>query len=739
MAFKRISLKSKLVMMLLGVSLCSILIVGYQGLRNGKEALTTRIYDQLTSVRESKRSQIQSLFADLNGQVKSLAVDHTIIRAMRDFNSAYKRLENTTLNNEEMDELSAYYQNEFIPRLEKNIKGKPLLENYLPSSPAAQYLQYHYTAHNKAKVGEKNQLDNAGDKSYYSGIHAYNHPVLNEIVKNFDYYDLFLIDIETGNIVYSVYKETDFATSLKNDVYRSSNLGKLYQQIQNTQDYGNVQQVDYDFYRASYGAPAFFVGTTIFDEDKKPIGIVAIQLSNEKASNIMTGNKGWKKQGLGDTGESYLVGADYLMRTDTRLLSSDKKFKKGQCYATQAIGNLVVGGATAQRICDLNTSVLLQKIDNTIISKALSGQTGTEEIRSYSGKDALAAYAPLQVGNVKFAIVSQIDLEEANQPIALFQKELGISAVIQASVITFLAMTLAYFFTKPFGILMHGARKLSEGDADIHIELDSKDEFGELARVMNDAGQLIQDQQQKIERKERENKTLLLNILPEKIAKQLEHGKTQISEKVSNVSVVYTTLKGFSENIEEMNPEHAITLLNELMETFDTTAEKYDVEKVKTIGDSYLGASGLNISRLDHANRCVQFGLELLTLISSFNQRHNTHFSLRIGVHSGGVLAGVVGKRHFAYDLWGETVNIAGRIRFEAPPNSLIITDEVYSRLTDHSLFQHKQTITTQGMGELDIWVYSSTSLSENPSTKSEINENRIKNTHNKSAHVHLA
>lgn len=156
MAFKQISLKSKLVIMLLSISLCSILIVGYQGLRNGKEALTARLYDQLTSVRESKRSQIQALFSDLNSQVKSLAVDHTIIRAMRDFNSAYKRLDKKTLNNDQMHTLKTYYQDEFIPRLKKSIHGKPLLENYFPSSPAAQYLQYHYIANNDADIGEKN-------------------------------------------------------------------------------------------------------------------------------------------------------------------------------------------------------------------------------------------------------------------------------------------------------------------------------------------------------------------------------------------------------------------------------------------------------------------------------------------------------------------------------------------------------------------------------------------------------
>ncbi len=710
MTLKHLSLKSKLVIMLLGIALCSILIVGFQGLNNGKKALTARIYDQLTSVRESKRAQVESWFNELTGQVKSLAVDHTITRAMRDFKSAYSRLEHSTLDNDQIDRLKTFYQTSFIPQLEKNIHGNPQLEYYFPTAPATQYLQYHYLVHNPKKLKNKALLNDAGDKSYYSGIHAYNHPVLHEFLTNYGYYDLFLIDIETGNIVYSVSKETDFATSLLTDVYRSSNLGRLYQKIRNAPDQGVIHVVDYDFYRASYGQPAFFLGTTIVDEEKTPIGILAIQVSNQEVSSVMTGNKGWKSQGLGDTGESYIVGTDHLMRSDARLLfeTETTSAEKHSCYAVKkTAGGLQVGGPSAQKICDLKTSVLLQQVETPVVDKALNGQKGTEKIISYSGKKALAAYSPLQLGDLKFAIISQIDLDEANKPIHAFQKELGISTVILASIITFLAMLLAHFFTKPIAILMQGVRKLSRGNADIHIKLNREDEYGELARVMNNTGKLIRQQQKEIKRKELENKTLLLNILPEKVAQQLEHGETKISEKVSNVSVVYTTLRGFSENLDTMKPEQAITLLNDLIEAFDIAAEKYDIEKVKTIGDSYLAACGLNVSRLDHANRCVQFGQELLDIVQTFNHRQGTRLALRVGIHSGSVLAGVVGKRNFAYDLWGETVNIAGRIRFEAPLDSLVVTEEVYTRLADKSIFDNQKTLATQGMGELEIWVYS--------------------------------
>lgn len=701
MALKHISLKSKLIFMLLSIALSCILIVGYQGLSNGKAALTDRIYSQLTSVRESKRSQITDWFKEMQNHVKALAIDHTVVRAMREFSSSYNRLENNILDDNELNSLKDFYSSTYLPNLQKSLRGKPSLEQYLPSSNASQYLQYQYISSNNHAPGEKHQLDSSEDRTYYSGVHDYYHPVFRSFTKNYDFYDLFLIDLETGNIVYSVAKEPDYATSLKTGPYRTSNVGDLYREVYDTQDLGDVRMTDFDFYRPSNGRPATFMGTTIFDESNNAIGILAIQLPVERLNKVMTGNEGWQYQGLGETGEAFLVGEDYLMRSDVRQL-----FASDTCYATALAENSLMDETTASKICQLNTSILLQKVDNEAITQALNGESGTQIVTSYSGEETLVAYAPLIINGLKWAINAQINLDEANVPIISFQKELGISTVIIASIVTFLAMTLAYFFTRPISELMQGVRKLSRGDTDVHIELNRNDEYGELAKTFNHTAHLINKQQQQIQQSESEKHRLLLNIMPEKAARQFEHKQQEFAERFNNVSVLYTSLRGFSAYADKLAPQEAIEQLNNLLDSFDNAAEQQGVERVKTVGDSYVAASGLNVSRLDHANRCVNLAMKLIEQVAQFNREHHTELSIRIGIHSGPVVAGVIGRDKFAYDLWGEAIQIASRIRFEGASNSVIISAQTYERLTTPELFSHSTEITTQTTGELTIWVY---------------------------------
>jgi hypothetical protein len=165
-------------MMLLSVALLSTLIVGIQGLYYGKVALTERVYEHLTSVRESKEQQIQAYFRNLGGHIEALALDHMTVGAMREFASSYQRLDEAFLDDEQIVGLESYYQDTFLPKLGENINGEPLLKRYLPRQAAARYLQYHYISANPQPLGQKNQLAMADDQSYYSAVHEHYHPAL---------------------------------------------------------------------------------------------------------------------------------------------------------------------------------------------------------------------------------------------------------------------------------------------------------------------------------------------------------------------------------------------------------------------------------------------------------------------------------------------------------------------------------------------------------------------------------
>lgn len=725
MQLPSLSIKSKLVIMLLSVSLLSILVVGIQGLRNGKNAITERINSQLTSVRETKKNQIESLFVDVRNTINALSVDHTAVGAMREFAAAYKRLDTAVIDDSQLDRLKKFYTDEYLAELAKNIDGEPTVEQYLPSENQAQYLQTHYISDNPEKRGEKYKLNMAKDQSYYSGVHDYYHPVFSNLIQTHGFYDLFLIDIETGSVVYSVGKEADYATSLKNGPYRTSNLARLYQRIKESQDLGNTQVEDFDFYRPSYNSPAAFAGTTIFNAENKPEGILVVQLAVDEINEVMTGNRQWKAQGMGETGEVFLVGKnstfgggarELTMRSDSRFLLQ-KQGADTACYRkVQAVDGHI--DPVAEKICRLGTSVLYQEIDNAAVVSAQGGDAGTAVVNSYHGNEVLTAFTKLDIPGLDWLIMAEISTDEADKPVRSFQRQLAISAVILSSLITFLAMWFAQMITNPLSKILEGVRKLGNNQTNVKVDVSRNDEFGELATTFNRTVDLIHKQNTTIDEKSKENRALLENILPSAIANRVLKGEQHIADRVSNVTILFTSMSGFNEFAEHLDPDVVVKKLNQLVNEFDHAAHKLGVEKIKTIGDSYMAASGLTIPRLDHAKRSIEFAREMLEIAERFNKRNDAKLGLRIGLHCGPVIAGVVGERKFVYDVWGDTVNIASRIRFEAVRNSLMVTNEVYQRLEIKDGFVEQHSVLTKGMGDLKTWQWEPSWATEDADTE---------------------
>lgn len=242
-----------------------------------------------------------------------------VVEAMEEFNKAFKELDSKSIPSDWELATEKFYKTDFLPKLSQNISGEPDYTTYQPISKSARYLQYHYITKNSYPVGKKDQLLDAKDKSNYSKIHAKYHEIFQNIVKKFGYYDFFLIDIKTRDVVYTVYKETDFGANLKQGVYGESNLADVVEAVQKNPDRRTVQIVDFKPYRPSYMAPAAFIAAPIYNGSKL-VGVLAIQLPVDEINNVMTGNKNWKRDGLGETGETYMVGADLFMRSASRFL-----------------------------------------------------------------------------------------------------------------------------------------------------------------------------------------------------------------------------------------------------------------------------------------------------------------------------------------------------------------------------------------------------------------------------------
>lgn len=215
-------------------------------------------------------------------------------------------------------------------------------------------------------------------------------------------------------------------------------------------------------------------------------------------------------------------------------------------------------------------------------------------------------------------------------------------------------------------------------------------------RVQAEAALRIQQEQ---------TEQLLLNILPEPIANRLKIQPGNIAEHFTEVSVLFADIVGFTEISSQLSAIQLVELLNQIFSSFDRLCDRYQLEKIKTIGDAYMVVSGLPQRRSDHAEAIANMALDMLTEISRFNQVNHLDFNIRIGIHSGSVVAGVIGIKKFTYDLWGDTVNIASRMESHGIVGKIQVSEDTYNLIRDRFVMEKRGVIQVKGKGLMTTYI----------------------------------
>jgi adenylate cyclase len=207
-----------------------------------------------------------------------------------------------------------------------------------------------------------------------------------------------------------------------------------------------------------------------------------------------------------------------------------------------------------------------------------------------------------------------------------------------------------------------------------------------------------------LQAEQKKSEQLLLSILPKPIAARMKKGETNIADSHPDVTVLVADLVGFTMLSAHINPEQVVQLLNEIFSAFDLLVEKHGLEKIKTVGDAYMVAGGISFPRPDHAGATADLALNLQAQIQRLNQEYGTSVRLRIGVCTGPVIAGVIGRGRFAYDLWGETVNLACRLESTGEPGKIQVAESTYERLKDKYQFEPKHRVDVIGHDPLSAY-----------------------------------
>jgi class 3 adenylate cyclase len=331
---------------------------------------------------------------------------------------------------------------------------------------------------------------------------------------------------------------------------------------------------------------------------------------------------------------------------------------------------------------------------------AAQGREGVTETR-----ERLISYGPLAIPGLDWRLVTEIDEAEAMQPEAELGRRLLLWGLVLMVLIASSALWLAGRLVRPLGVLFRAARRVASGHYRTQVPILTHDEMGLLAAQFNSLATSIERQSAEIQEKNRENESLLLNILPGPIAERLKEGEQRIVDSFPCVTVLFADIVGFTVLSGRESPGEVVAMLNDLFSHFDALAAEHGVEKIKTIGDAYMAVAGLPVSCDDHARRMVEMARGMLLEIRRHSQETGMPLSIRIGINSGPVVAGVIGRSKFIYDLWGDTVNVASRMESHGVPDRVQVTQPVYEALRAEYEFECRGEIEVKGKGKTQAWL----------------------------------
>jgi len=690
--FQNFGVQSKLISLVLGASLVSLLLTGLLSFGVARNLLAEEGYERLTAIRYAQAVAIKETVEQLSDHVMTLSETSMTIDATKRFSEGFNQLQGLNANQEKA--LKTYYETIFIPKLKQKTEGEPAAATYYPENPKERYLKYFYLAEGPAATSTPGNEKDSG--SWGQTFKEYDQRFA-RLAKLFDYEDIMIADIKSGNIVYSVTKQDDLGTNLLSGPYAESQAAKVFRAVKQSKDPFFLTFSDFEQYKPSYGQTTMFVGTTVFDGDDL-VGALIFQINTGRLDRLMTANRQWKEVGMGESGETYLVGEDSTFRTSPRpFLENPEQYLK----LAERQG---VSAEKINLIKKTGTPVLVQPVKTESARNALAGKTGKASYTDYSGVPVVASYQPIRFGPFDWGLVAKIRRDELFSGIRRLARNLLLLAAVLIPALTFLTLWLSRQFVRPIRRLLDATEKISNGDYSIHIPVAADDEFGDLATAFNTMSDTLAEREQALKEQAEENDRLLRSILPSSAAARMKQGAAAIAETHPSVSVVYAEIEGWNDIAQKLTVEESITQLGELTSALDDCAAQFDVDKLQDVGSTYLAVSGLSRPRIDHEKRAVDCALAMLQLMLRFNATYKVHLTLDIGVHAGPLTTGVLSGERLSFDIWGQTINIARGVHESPKRNVIQVTAPIVEALAGLYRFEPLPAVPVKGHGEVAIW-----------------------------------
>lgn len=566
MRIKDLKIKSKLISAFLILSLLPLIVLTIISIINVRKELEYEAFTKLNAIQKVKKNQISDYFDEIKSQMRTFSNDEMIRNAAIEFTRAFFNIEAEI--GEEFESSWQTYENRLRNRYTYQVDNTPGsspsdIEKWYPENKFSQILQFLYISENTHKIGEKEKLMSANDNSSYSRLHQLYHPIISQYLSEFGYYDIFIIEPQTGYIVYSVFKEVDYATSLFTGPYKNTNFAKAVQKAMDADKMNDIFLEDFKLYPPSYNDPASFIASPVYDQGEL-IAVLAFQMPMTKISAIMT-----QREGFRESEETYLIGPDNLMRSDS--------------YLDPTHRSVVASFRNPEK----------GKVETLAAQKALKGESGKGIIIDYNGNPVLSVYNPLNISGLHWAIIAEIDKAEAFQSIqklTILIMGIWIAATL---LVVVAAVFIAGSISKPIVNVTEILKDIAQGEGDLtkRIHHDRKDEIGQLAYWFNTFIEKLNNIILQVRNNTNELATAAneINATTTQIATGAEEQSSQATEVSTSVQEMSATIVENSTNATQTAEmtEQASSKVNEGNEMMQSTLKSMEdiVNKVSITGN----------------------------------------------------------------------------------------------------------------------------------------------------------
>jgi len=702
---RNISLATRLALVALVVTLLSLAVTATVGLVRGSELTEDVVDSRLVAIAGSRASAVEVDINSLRRELAATASSPATADAIRELSAALFELAETDISSSTAENVADYYLSEVVPGLEAvRGPGAAGVASLIPTGSAALSLQDAYTIQEPTEEGNlvaPNLVVDAGDGSTYSELHPEVHRTWSAIALESQLDDVFLIEADTGSIVYTYRKRIDFATSLNLGPHSGSSLARGVDLVSRDADREPLLS-PLTRYTPAYDQPTAFIIAPVADGTEL-VGFVAYSFSFERLDGILAGPDRWAA--FGNSGEAFIADAGATMITTARTLEDDRVGFREQS-TEPGPGQLT--DAQRTRIAETGTTATVQKVPADAVAAATTEPSVTDTA-NYRGDAVRSVTTRLNVDGVTWTLFVEAETEELDVVIEQYARDMLIAVALFVVAITFVAVRWSNRLVAPVraiatrlrrtrsmaaragdpltgveSVLLEsrpGAPTEAEAAAADEALIDSgPEEFVELSDTVDVMIDRLADRRAAVAARSRERTALLQQFLPAAIARRSEEANAEVLDYVRQASVAVIMIDGIGALLGDQADQDIRDLLAEVLDEVDAVAADSGVERVKLAGSTYYAVCGAGRPLLDHAPRTVGFALRVRDVV---NEATEGRLSVRVGVAEGPVSVGLAERSAMIYDVWGDTVALAEELAGEAPSDTVLVSDVVASHLPE--------------------------------------------------------